>query len=164
MVLSGCTIDRSLVIQPGDAPKAFRVIDGDIDVSANAKVKNIRVIDGNIRLAENSRVENHIRLTDGTLEITKNATIQNDVVTHHAEVKIEGAEIFGDMDMFCTGGEINNTKIHGRLFIRKKALWYVRCEPKRRLVIGPGTEVGTLIIKTTDVDVVIDDKAVVAVE
>lgn len=158
-IMSGCTIDRSLVIDSSETPRAIRLIDGDVDLAVNARAKNIRVIDGNIRLDENSRVEKNIRLIDGTLEIGPRASVQKDVITHHATVKMEGAVLFGDMDAFCTGGELINTRIHGTLIIRKKALWYLRCDPKRRLVIGPGTEIGTLVIKSTDVDIEISDKA-----
>ncbi len=159
VLASGCAIDRSIVIAPGEPAKAVRVIDGNLDVESGGKVANVRVIDGDVRLHKDTAVAKAVTLIDGRLTMTHGTTVQKDVKTHYATVDIHGAEILGDLDTYCTGGEISHSKIHGDLIVRDRALWYVRCESRPTLSIGPGTEIENLIIHTADVNIQIDETA-----
>ena len=156
---SGCAIDRSIIVTPGEPAKAVRVIDGNLDLESGSKAANVRVIDGEVRLHKDSHVEKSVKLIDGSLTMTHGATVQKDVKTHYATIDIHGAEIVGDLDTYCTGGEISHSKIHGDLIVRDRALWYVRCESRPTLSIGPGTEIENLIIHTKDVNIQIDEAA-----
>ena len=157
--LGACAIDRSVSVGPGEQRGATRVIDGDLEVERGASVGSVRVIDGQVRLAENSAVERHTLITDGDLIMREGSKIRGGLIAHHADLQLTGASIDGEVELFCTGGRIDGSHIAAPVTVRKRALWHVRCDQPRRLVIGPGSEIDRLVLETRNIDVEISDGA-----
>ncbi len=159
-VITSCAIDRSIVIPQGTNAKVVRVIDGSIEIETDGSAESLRVIDGNITMRAHSSVTKDVKLTDGILDLS-HASIERNVVAHHADIQLDGVKIGGDVELYCTSGEMKATTINGELKIRKRALWYVGCGEAKTLIIGPGTRIGKLNIQDSSVDVQISDAAIV---
>jgi len=157
--LTGCVIDRSILVAPGEERGAIRVIDGNLEIARGGRVASVRAIDGDILLQPESLIGGRVRITDGKLSAQKGAKIGGSLVAHHATLNLDGARIEGDVEIFCTGGTITNTEILTELRVRKKALWHVRCDVQNRLEIGPGTTISKLTIESAETDVIISEEA-----
>lgn len=157
--IAACAIDRSIVVAEGERHGAIRVIDGSIEIARGGHADSVRMIDGDVRLSEESSVERRVRITDGVLTMLPGASIGGGLIAHHADLDLDGATIRGNVEIFCTGGRIENTRIEGELRVRETALWHVECEPIKDLVVGPGTEIDRLSIESSDVEVVVSKQA-----
>ena len=104
LAMTGCAIDRSIVVESGEQRGAVRVIDGDLEVRPGGTVASVRVIDGDVRLHPGSRVDGSVHVTDGTLTMLDDALVKGDVVAHHASLDLGAASVEGDVDAFCVGG------------------------------------------------------------
>ncbi len=159
--LFGCVIDRSIAVGPGERRGATRIIDGDLDVAGSGGVDSVRMIDGDVTLRGGASVAGRAHITDGRLVMLPGARIGGDLVAHHAELRLTGGRIEGDVELYCTGGSIDDTRIAAAVRVRGRALWHVRCDAPRPLVIGPGSEIGRLVVEAQDAEVRVSDEATV---
>ena len=157
--LTGCVIDRSISVPPGETRGPTRVIDGDVDVERGGRIESVRVIDGELTLNEDSAVAGNAHVTDGALVMRAGTRIGGDLIAHHAELRLTGAQIDGEVELFCVGGRIEDSRVYASVRVRRKALWYVDCDGPRRLVIGPGTVIDRLVVETRDVEVEVSEQA-----
>jgi hypothetical protein len=179
-LLTGCTIDKSVRVDSDAGNKSYRIIDGNLDVENGYRIRGARVIDGNVylhggsevsgtirvidgkvRLYGNNRIGGGIHVINGDLDADSGAIIDGDVSLQHGTLDLRGMTVRGDVEIYCSGGNLFSTRVEGVFRIRKKALWYSECESARNVTIHPGSEIRTLIIETEDVTVRMEEGAII---
>lgn len=180
LLLAGCSIDKSIRVGSEAGDKSYRVIDGNLDVESGYRIRGAKVIDGNLYLHENSvvsgsvrvidgnmrmrggaRVGGGVQVVDGDLHAEEGSIISGDFEMQHGTLDLRGLTIEGDVEIYCTGGNLFSTRIGGVFRIRKRALWYPECAAGRNVTIHPGSEVGKLVIETEEVTVRLEEGAVI---
>ncbi len=159
--LAACSIDKAIVIDPGEERGTIRVIDGSLTIMQKGSAASVRMIDGDVTLMDNSAVHGRLRITDGKLTAQPGSRIRDGLVAHHAEFSFDGSQVDGDVELFCSGGTVNRTQINGEIRVRKRALWHVSCDVDRLLIIGPESYVQRLVVEAEGVRIEISDKAVI---
>ncbi len=159
--IAACSIDKAIVVDPGEQRGAIRVIDGSLMIMQKAAAASVRMIDGDVTLMNESTVYGRLRITDGVLTAQPGSHIGDGLVAHHADFSFDGSQVDGDVELFCSGGTINRTQINGEIRVRKRALWHVSCDVEKLLVIGPGSHVRRLVLEAEDVRIEISSDAVI---
>jgi hypothetical protein len=177
---TGCSIDKSIRVDSADQDRSYRVIDGHLDVESGYGIRSakvidgnldlhensvvtgsVRVIDGNVRMRSASRVGGGVRVIDGNLDAEEGSVIEGDVSMQHGTVDLRGLIIGGDVEVYCTGGNLFSTRVKGEFRVRKRALWYSECSTSRGVTFHPGTEIRKLIIENGAADVHVREGAIV---
>jgi hypothetical protein len=177
---AGCSIDKSIRVDSAARNKSYRLIDGNLDVERGQEIRSARVIDGNLYLHEDSvvsgsvqvidgdvlmrsgsRIGGGLEVIDGSLDAEEGSVIGGDLELQHGTLDLRGLTIEGDVEIYCSGGNLFSTRVEGVFRIRREVLWHSECASGRNVTIHPGSEIRKLVMETEDVTVRLEEGAVV---
>lgn len=115
--LSGCVmhVDKPVHVQRGDMTKSIYVVDGAIELDAQARAHKLSTVDGDITLGRWARASG-LRSVDGAIAMAAGASCSGDVRSVDGAIRLDaGARVDGNAETLTGSIEARSALIAGHL-------------------------------------------------
>lgn len=115
--VAGCTmhLDKPVVVKRGDAARSIYLVDGTVQVAAQARARKVHTVDGTITLGRWAQAS-ALRSVDGSVVMQADASCSGDVHSVDGHIELgDGVRVGGNVGTLTGSIKIRNALVEGRL-------------------------------------------------
>ena len=156
------TVNGSVRVDSGANIEGASTVNGAVRVADNVQSEDLSTVNGSVKVGESSTVDGEIETVNGRINVNKGSTVANNVSNVNGEIELSGAEVGTDVSTVTGDVKIvDGTVVKGDLIVEKPSNWGWGNSKNRkpRIVIGPGSTIGGVIVLEREVELFISETA-----